>query len=107
MKFPSALLFIYLSIYLSICQRSKRTSVWYKVTNFLHRSHFRHRVARTYSFPPPLLINHTSIRLVNPGIPLHAPHPRGYVLYTIYTGERVIIVGRYRGSTAEFCPLSP
>lgn len=61
---------IYLSIYLSTI----RTNCDTKLQISSQIRHFRHRVARTSSFPP-LLINHTSIRLVNPGIPtpLHTP----------------------------------
>lgn len=99
MKFPSAILFIYLSIYLSTI----RTNCDTKLQISSQIRHFRHRVARTSSFPP-LLINHTSIRLVNPGIPTPLHTPRLCFIYHLY---RVIIVGRYRGSTAEFCPLSP
>lgn len=90
---------IYLSIYLSTI----RTNCDTKLQISSQIRHFRHRVARTSSFPP-LLINHTSIRLVNPGIPTPLHTPRLCFIYHLY---RVIIVGRYRGSTAEFCPLSP
>lgn len=83
--------------YLFIYQRT----TWTKAKFPLRSRH--PSVARTSSFSssffPPLLINHTSIRLVNPWI--HAPHAP-FRVYTIYTVERVIIVGRYRGSTAEF-----
>lgn len=94
MKFPFAFLFIYLS------------------TNYMDKSQIPSRsrhpsVARTSSFSssffPPLLINHTSIRLVNPGI--HAPHAPFRVdhLYRGTRNNRRSLSWIDRG----ICPLSP
>lgn len=68
----------------------------FRISSQISRSHSRHpSVARTSSSSsssfPPLLINHTSIRLVNPGIPgsSHAPHvPRLCFVHHLYRGTR-------------------